>query len=60
MTVKLVVVSPLVGVPGAEFVPRPGVNIDALISGGFIVRVASEVSTSKPIKKRKVKPNTKE
>lgn len=31
-----VIVSPRVGTPGAAFVPPPGVNVDALIDGGFI------------------------
>lgn len=31
-----VIVSPRVGTPGAAFVPPPGVNVDALIAGGFI------------------------
>ena len=36
MTVDYVIVSPRVGTPGAPFVPPPGVNVDALIDGGFI------------------------
>lgn len=48
------VVSPLVGEPGSVFVPKPGVNVDALLTGGFIVAVA--VSTETAPKRRKVKP----
>lgn len=68
MLTKLLVVSPLVGTPGEEYVPKPGVNVQALINGGFIVLVASDVdvttlgkvSTKKPTKTRKVKPDTEE
>jgi hypothetical protein len=48
------VVSPLVGEPGSVFVPKAGVNVDALLTGGFIVAVA--VSTETAPKRRKVKP----
>jgi len=33
------IVSPRIGVPGDEFRPIGGVNINALIEGGFIVKV---------------------
>jgi hypothetical protein len=33
---KYKVISPRVGEPGTEYVPVEGVNIDALIEGGFI------------------------
>ena len=64
MLTKLLVVSPLVGTPGEEYQPKPGVNVQALIDGGFIVMVASEVdvttlgkvSTKTVRKARKVKP----
>ena len=46
------VVSNLVGVPGSVFVPKQGVNVGALLAGGFIVAVA--VSTATPSKRRKV------
>ena len=46
------VVSDLVGVPGTVFVPKPGVNVEALLAGGFIVAVA--VSTETEPKRRKV------
>ncbi len=48
------VVSPLVGEPGSVFTPKAGINIDALLTGGFIV--AAEVSTETAPKRRKVKP----
>lgn len=48
------VVSPLVGEPGSVFVPKAGVNVDALLTGGFIIAVA--VSTETAPKRRKVKP----
>jgi hypothetical protein len=64
MLTKLLVVSPLVGTPGEEYVAKPGINVQALIDGGFIVMVASEVdvttlgkvSTKTVRKTRKVKP----
>ena len=64
MLTKLLVVSPLVGTPGDEYVAKLGVNVQALIDGGFIVLVASEVdvttlgkvSTKTVRKARKVKP----
>ena len=43
-----VVISPRVGTPGQPYEPTDGVNIDALIEGGFI-------STDKPKKSSKVK-----
>lgn len=33
---KLIIVSDLVGKPGDEFVPAEGINVEALIEGGFI------------------------
>jgi len=33
---KYIVVSELVGEPGKEFVPEEGINVEALIDGGFI------------------------
>ena len=47
------VVSPLVGEPGSVFVPKAGVNVAALLVGGFIV--AATVSTETAPKRRKVK-----
>jgi len=34
--VKLIIVSDLVGTPGEEFVPAEGINVEALLEGGFI------------------------
>jgi hypothetical protein len=34
------VVSPRLGVPGSPFVPKPGVNVAALVASGAIVEVA--------------------
>jgi hypothetical protein len=48
------IVSDLIGQPGDVFVPKPGVNVEALLQGGFIVAVA--VSTETAPKRRKVKP----
>jgi hypothetical protein len=42
---KLVIVSDLVGIPGEEFVPAEGINVEALIEGGFI-------KTEKPTKEK--------
>jgi hypothetical protein len=53
---KYVVVSRRVGVPGTEFVPPPGANIEALLAAGSI----AEVSTPKPKPSPKVKKQTKE
>jgi hypothetical protein len=41
------IVSPRVGTPGDEFVPVAGVNLDALIAGGFIIEVGKP-KTTKP------------
>jgi len=38
------IVSPRVGVPGTEFVPEKGVNIEALIAGGFVVDTGAKKS----------------
>jgi len=46
------IVSHLVGEPGSVFVPKPGINVEALLAGGFIVAVA--VSTETAPKRRKV------
>lgn len=48
------VISPLVGEPGSVYTPKPGVNVEALLVGGFIV--AATVSTETAPKRRKVKP----
>lgn len=41
---KLIIVSELVGKPGDEFVPAEGINVEALLEGGFI---AQEKTSSK-------------
>lgn len=38
---KYTIVSELVGTPGDEFVPGEGINVDALIEGGFIKAATS-------------------
>jgi len=30
------IISPRLGEPGAPFEPRPGINVEALLAGGFI------------------------
>jgi hypothetical protein len=49
---------------GTEFVPKPGINVAALLWGGFIVKTADEVtdevSTPAPKKGAKNKKATKE
>jgi hypothetical protein len=68
MLSKLLVISPLVGTPGEEYIAKPGTNVQALIDGGFICMVASavdvttlgKVSTKTARKARKVKTTTEE
>lgn len=43
---KYTIVSDLVGTPGDEFIPGEGINVEALIEGGFI-------KADKPTKKDK-------
>ncbi len=33
---KLIIVSELVGTPGDQYVPAEGINVEALLEGGFI------------------------
>jgi len=47
------IVSARVGTPGEEYTPAKGVNIDALLEGGFII----ETTKPKPPKSDKVTPN---
>lgn len=42
---KYVIVSELVGTPGEEFVPGEGINVDALLEGGFIKAQKNSNST---------------
>jgi hypothetical protein len=34
--VKYTILSDLVGTPGEEYVPEEGINVEALLEGGFI------------------------
>ena len=51
------ILNPRMGTPGDEWIPRPGVNIEALLAAGFIVEIASPTSEHKPatVKKKKLK-----
>jgi hypothetical protein len=42
-----IIISDLVGEPGSEFIPAEGINIEALLAGGFI---KSDKSPSKSAK----------
>jgi hypothetical protein len=52
---KYTIVSPRIGTPGDEYVPVDGVNVVALLEGGFI-----EQSTVKAPKGAKTKTDTNE
>jgi len=52
---KYTIISPRIGIPGDPYEPVDGVNIDALVSGGFI-----EQSTVKAPKGAKTKTDTNE
>ena len=52
---KYTILSPRVGMPGEPYIPVGGVNIDALVAGGFI-----EQSTVKAPKGAKTKTDTNE
>lgn len=54
---KYVITSEKVGKVGTEFVPADGINIEALIAGGFI---AAEESTDSPKKTPTIKKTPKE
>ena len=62
-----VIKSPRIGQVGAEFVPKPGINVPALLHYGFIVEVADEpadeptgeVSTPAPKKVLKIRKQRK-
>jgi hypothetical protein len=43
---KYIVISELVGEPGTEFIPDEGINVEALIEGGFI-KSDSKTKTAK-------------
>ena len=51
-----VVVSRRVGTPGGPFVPRPGINVAALLEAGHIVEVSE--TTTEPAPQRKVRSKT--
>jgi hypothetical protein len=58
---RLIILSELVGTPGDEYLPKPGVNVEALIANGFIVRSDNpQVSTNPAPKGRKVKTKQEE
>lgn len=44
---KYIIVSDKVGDPGAEFVPQEGVNVEALLEGGFIEPSSAPKSAAK-------------
>ncbi len=50
---KYEIVSPRIGTPGDEYVPVEGVNIDALLAGGFIIQ-----SPTKALKGAKTNTDT--
>ena len=50
---KYRILSPLVGVPGEPFEPRPGINVEALVAGGFVEPVGGN-DADKPAPRRKV------
>ena len=47
------VISELVGEPGAEFIPAEGINVEALLWGGFI---KSDKTPTKPAKTVETSP----
>ena len=51
------IVSPRVGTPGDDFVPGEGVNIEALIAGGFVVDTEPKKSAKTTTDKPKDKPH---
>lgn len=53
---KYKILNPRLGTPGDEWVPTPGVNIDALVNGGFIIEIASPTTQQEPATVRKKKP----
>jgi hypothetical protein len=50
---SFLIVSEKLGKIGEEYTPKDGINIDALLAGGFIVR--AEVSTTEDEKPAKTK-----
>jgi hypothetical protein len=47
------IVSPRVGTPGEKYVPVEGVNIDALLAGGFIVKDKPKTSKTDKVQDNK-------
>lgn len=47
MSAKYIVVSELVGTPGDEYVPADGINVAALLDGGFIKTDTKTTKTEK-------------
>jgi hypothetical protein len=43
---KYIIISDLVGEPGTEFIPDEGINVEALIEGGFI-KTETKTKTTK-------------
>jgi len=52
---KYEIVSPRIGIPGDNYEPADGVNVDALLAGGFIIQ-----SPTKAPKGAKTKTDTNE
>jgi hypothetical protein len=50
---SFLIASEKLGKIGEEYIPKDGINIDALLAGGFIVR--TEVSTTEEEKPAKTK-----
>jgi hypothetical protein len=44
MNTEYIIVSERVGEPGASYTPAEGVNVEALIAGGFITKKTSRQS----------------
>ena len=51
---SFIIASERLGKIGDPYTPKDGINIDALLAGGFIVR--AEVSTTEEAKPAKTKP----
>jgi hypothetical protein len=59
-----IIKSARLGEVGTEYEPKPGINVQALVAGGFIAEIndqqPDEVSTPAPKKSAKNKKETKE
>ena len=49
-----IIISPRIGTPGEPLIERPGINIEALLAGGFIKQ--SDKKTQKPATIKSKKP----